>query len=87
MWLACYTHEEITEAVDAPQRTVSNLLTSFSEIGHLTESGKSLASHASDFEPSEIEAIRRAMLPVEREAARERQGARTESHNICESFA
>jgi len=32
-----------------------------------------------DFVPSEIEAIRRAMLPVEREAARQRQGSNRSS--------
>jgi len=51
MWLACHTQDEIAEAVDTPRKTVNDLIDSFGEIGHLTESAKSLASHASEFEP------------------------------------
>jgi hypothetical protein len=50
LWLACYTQEEIAEAVNTPRKTVDDELEKSGEIGNLSESAKSLASHASDFE-------------------------------------
>jgi ParB-like chromosome segregation protein Spo0J len=37
-------------------------------------------AHRKDFQPTEIDAIRRALEPIERAAAREPQGARTDQH-------
>ena len=34
-----------------PQRTVADLVIGFSEIGNLSKTAKSLAEHATDFEP------------------------------------
>lgn len=51
LWLACSTQEEIADSVNTPQKTVDDVLKTSSEIGNLAESAKSLASHASDFEP------------------------------------
>jgi hypothetical protein len=51
MWLACHTQEEIAEACQIDQGDLSKMAKSFMEIGNLAESHKSLASHASDFEP------------------------------------
>ena len=47
--LPCHTQEEIAERENIPQRTVADLESSFSEIGNLSESAKSAASHAIDF--------------------------------------
>lgn len=51
MWLACHTQEEIAEEVGCPQQKVADQVGNFTEIGRLAESGKSLALHATDFEP------------------------------------
>lgn len=51
MWLACYTQEEIAEAVDLERSTVTKMTDEFVNIGRLAENHKSLATHATDFDP------------------------------------
>ena len=48
MWLACYTQEEIAEAVGAAVGTVNSVC---SEMANLPELNKPAASHLTDFEP------------------------------------
>lgn len=50
MWLACYTQEEIAEAVGWPRQTVTDEINTFADFGHLSESGKTAANHLTDFE-------------------------------------
>lgn len=38
MWLSCHTQEEISKAVDVPQRTISDIIASFSENSEIGES-------------------------------------------------
>jgi len=51
MWLACHTQEEIAEVVETPRRTVADMMERFGEIGNLSESAKSFANHAAEFDP------------------------------------
>ena len=51
LWLACWTQAEIAEAVDAPQQTVADLAKGFTEIGNLSDFGKTAASHLTAFDP------------------------------------
>ena len=51
MWLACYTQQEIADACDCPQKTVDDQIKTFSETVLGNQSAKSLADHATDFDP------------------------------------
>jgi hypothetical protein len=46
MWLACYTQEEIAERENIGQKTVDDIVQTFSDFGKLSESAKTLANHA-----------------------------------------
>ncbi|MBW1785276.1 MAG: hypothetical protein JRK53_01455 [Deltaproteobacteria bacterium] len=50
LWLACHTQEQIAEIVGSPRQTIADQTSSFAEIGHLTESGKTSANHLADFD-------------------------------------
>jgi hypothetical protein len=47
--MAC--DEEIAERENMPRQTVSDLVEDFAEISRLSESSKSIAFHATDFDP------------------------------------
>jgi len=51
MWLACYTQEEIAEAVGIERSTVTKMAEEFVKIGNLAENHKAAANHLVDFEP------------------------------------
>jgi hypothetical protein len=51
LWLACYTQEEIAEAVGLTQAKVSQTLDTFISFGNLAKTYKLAASHLVDFEP------------------------------------
>lgn len=51
MWLACYTQEEIAEALGLPRETVKDKIGSFGENGNLSKSAKTVADHLTDFDP------------------------------------
>lgn len=54
LWLACWTQQEIAEAVGAPQKTIDDVIASFSENGkpaNLAKSDRAAAEHATDFDP------------------------------------
>jgi len=51
MWLACYTNEEIAEAVQITHQAVSLVLQEAAGLPKLAKSEQATASHASDFEP------------------------------------
>jgi hypothetical protein len=56
-WMACYTQQEIADAIECPRQTVADVLKPWSdfhtcaETGNLAESGKAAAQHLTDFEP------------------------------------
>ncbi len=47
--MACYTQQEIAEAVNADQGDVSRMAKGFMEFGNLADSHKPAASHLTDF--------------------------------------
>jgi len=51
MWMACHGQEEIAERESIGQKTVDDVTKSLSGFGNLADSAKSLASHATDFDP------------------------------------
>jgi hypothetical protein len=63
MWLANYTQAEIAAAVDTPIQTVNDWVEELSDFGQMSESGKSLANHAVEFE-APIYTSFRACLPL-----------------------
>ena len=44
MWLACHTQQEIADALNVTNQTVSDMLNKFTEIGKLSEIGKTSAT-------------------------------------------
>jgi hypothetical protein len=51
MWLACYTQEEIAEAVGTGEEAVRLITQKSADLPELGKSEQALASHAADFEP------------------------------------
>jgi len=51
MWLACHTQEEIAEAEEVDQKTISRMAEDFRQIGNLAKMSKAAADHATDFDP------------------------------------
>jgi hypothetical protein len=52
LWMACYTHEEIAEALECPKRTVTDAITTLGENGKPAASAQSAAAqHLTDFDP------------------------------------
>jgi hypothetical protein len=51
LWLACHMQEEIAEQLDIPRTTIEGWLSEFDDFGHLSESVKATATHATDFDP------------------------------------
>ena len=45
MWMACYTQEEIAEAVGITQQAVAKMSEDFTNFGNLADSCKPAASH------------------------------------------
>jgi len=50
LWMACYTQQEIAEAVGCPRKTVDDQVATFGETVLQNQSAKSLADHATDFD-------------------------------------
>ena len=48
LWLACYTQEEIAEAVGWERQTITDWIKDFADFGHMSESGITLANHADE---------------------------------------
>lgn len=51
LWLACHTQQEIADAVGCPRKTIDDQIASFGETVPRNQSAKSLAEHATDFDP------------------------------------
>lgn len=51
MWLACYTQQEIAEAIGIPRKTVDDTFGESGEIAKLAKTDQSAAEHATDFTP------------------------------------
>lgn len=51
MWLACYTQQEIADAVGIPRKTVDDTFGEFGDVSKLAKSDQSAAEHATDFTP------------------------------------
>jgi hypothetical protein len=51
MWLACYTQQEITDAIGIPRKTVDDTFGESGEIAKLAKTDQSAAEHATDFTP------------------------------------
>jgi hypothetical protein len=51
LWLACHTQEEIAEAENVTQQTVSLVLQETADLPKLVKSGAAASEHAVDFEP------------------------------------
>ena len=51
MWLACYTQEEIAEAVGITQQAVAKMAEDFTNFGNLADSCKAAGAHLTDFDP------------------------------------
>jgi hypothetical protein len=54
LWLACWTQEEIAEELSTPQKSVDDVIKTFSENGkpaNLAKSDRAVADHATDFDP------------------------------------
>lgn len=51
MWLACYSQQEIADAENVDQKTVSALVGDFADLQKLLKSDKANAEHATDFKP------------------------------------
>lgn len=47
--MACYTHEEIGEQEGLPKQTVTDILSTLTDFGNLSESGQLLANHQTDY--------------------------------------
>jgi hypothetical protein len=50
LWLACYTQQEIADAVGIPQQTVASSFTEFGDIAKLGKTQQADANHATDFD-------------------------------------
>ena len=51
MWLACYTQQEIAEAIGIPRKTVDDTFGESGEIAKLAKTDQLSAEHATDFAP------------------------------------
>lgn len=51
LWLACYTQEEIAEAVGCDKAQVNRICCETADLPKCNKSAQSLATHATDFEP------------------------------------
>jgi len=51
MWLACYTQQEIADAIGIPRKTVDDTFGESGEIAKLAKTDQSAAEHATDFTP------------------------------------
>lgn len=51
MWMACYTQQEIADAVGMTNQQVSQITAELPEIGKLAKTDAAAAEHATDFEP------------------------------------
>lgn len=49
MWMACYTQQEIADAVGIPRKTVDDTFGEFGDVSKLAKSDQSSAEHATDF--------------------------------------
>jgi hypothetical protein len=59
LWLACWTQQEIANAVGVPKKTVDDQIASLGDSVLQNQSAQSLANHATDFEPPRGRAHRR----------------------------
>jgi indole-3-glycerol phosphate synthase len=63
MWLACHTQEEIAEAEDVDQTTVTVKAKDFMNFGQVSKNHKTIVEHMTDFETPILARLDKCLNP------------------------